>query len=538
MRRRLPLCATLVVLLLAGTALWAERKPAPVPTREGRSASIEGPVFLRVPVGKKGGIPAAALKYTGDAENAKAIEKLNPRPRKGRTLEVRIPLELLLPAFRLEALSALFPKDKRTASGWDHVWGESPLGEEETWDDVALWFSGSRRFSSKLRQANSGAGRRPKSGSTVHLPAGLLIPALLEIPGPPPAPGPGLPPGGPEPKPAAPPHKEPAVPPQAPPGFIGPPPPPATGEETPQTPPDFIGPPWPPPAAGEAPPPTPGGPQPPAEGPGTPPGPVPSPLTYGQDDQGPYAIYNLQAGEALYSAVVVRFTGNMDADDVNALALEYAKRSGIEDVHSIPVGFPVKIPLDDLLPQYLPQSDSRYVDWAKKQAEVGQFTNTYKNSALEGVVIILDPGHGGLDRGAMKNGVWEDSYVYDITCRIREGLEKRTKARVLMTILEPDLGYKPRDKEKLTPNKGSVILTHPWFAPKSSDETRVEVNLRWVLANQYFERLTKEGIDPQRVIFTSVHADSLHPSLRGTMFYIPGVAYRNERWCVAGVQYD
>jgi N-acetylmuramoyl-L-alanine amidase len=44
-------------------------------------------------------------------------------------------------------------------------------------------------------------------------------------------------------------------------------------------------------------------------------------------------------------------------------------------------------------------------------------------------------------------------------------------------------------------------------------------------------------VDPHRVVFTSIHADSLHPSLRGTMFYIPGNDYRQEKWCLGGDTY-
>ncbi|OYV98818.1 MAG: hypothetical protein B7X11_05810, partial [Acidobacteria bacterium 37-65-4] len=261
-------------------------------------------------------------------------------------------------------------------------------------------------------------------------------------------------------------------------------------------------------------------------------------MTYGKDAQGEYAIYRLQAGEALYSAVAVRFTGTVGAEDVNALAGEIARRSGIANVTGIPVGYPVKIPLEDLLPQYLPRSSPQYQAWAQNQSELGRVANTYKSAVLEGVVVILDPGHGGLDRGAMAHGVWEDSYVYDIACRMRDILEMRTKERVLLTMLVPELGYRPLDKSKLKPNKGAVVLTHPWFNQTSSVETKVEVNLRWHLANQYFERLQKEGVDPQRVVFTSIHADSLHPSLRGSMFYIPGTGYRPARWCSSGENYE
>lgn len=522
------------LLLCAFLALptFGTRNPKPVPTREGRSAAVEALLFLRVPYPKKGGLKAVATKYTGLEANLRALEKHNPQARKKRTASVRIPVELLLPAYRLEALTALLPQDKRVAGGWEHRWGTSPLGEDETWEDLALWMTGSRAKASSLRSANPGAGRKPKKGAAVLVPETLLLKAYEEIAVPkasratPPQAGPGQGTAG------APPPADQAI--QKPPQEA--PTPPLVG---PPAPPPLVAPPAPP----QTPVPEPSGPGLPAP-PGTlPPAGLPQdagapPLEYGSDERGRYALYRLQAGEALYSAVVVRFTGNVDADEVNALAAEYARRSGIEDVHTIPVGYPVKIPIGDLLPQFLPADDPRFSAWAKKQEEVGRITNTYKSTALEGVVVVLDAGHGGLDRGAMKHGVWEDSYVYDIVCRIREGLERQTKARVLMTVLEPGLGYKPQDKSKLAPNKGAVILTHPWFGQKSREETKVEVNLRWVLTNQYYLRLQKEGIDPHRVVFTSVHADSLHLSLRGSMFYIPGDDYRSERWCVSGPAYE
>ncbi len=82
-------------------------------------------------------------------------------------------------------------------------------------------------------------------------------------------------------------------------------------------------------------------------------------LVFGADAKGRYAVYRLRKGEALYSAVVVRFTGRLDAADVNELALKLAERSGIADVHAIPVGYPVKIPLDVLSDEFLPKDDAR-----------------------------------------------------------------------------------------------------------------------------------------------------------------------------------
>ncbi|MEW5764660.1 MAG: N-acetylmuramoyl-L-alanine amidase family protein [Acidobacteriota bacterium] len=481
--------------LLALCALAGAAPPKAVPTQQGRRAVVEGPVFLRVPLTAQGGLNAATVTFTGSAGNLAAVQKYNP-VRKGRRLrEARIPLSLLRPAYAREALIGLFPDDRRTAGGWEHVWATGPKGAQETWADLARWFTEGAKNAGAIEAANRAAGRRPRKGAKVLIPDGLLLPSIRALDAPAPPAGPGLPGSS---------GPESATPPDAP------------SEVAPSP-----------------------GPEAAASGPEDRPAAAPVPtLEYGSDGEGPYALYRLQAGEALYSAVVVRFTGNVNAEDVNALAREVARRSGIADVTSIPVGFSVKIPLDDLLPQFLPPEDPRFRAWAENQAELKGVTNTYKSAVLDGVVVVLDPGHGGLDRGAMKHGVWEDSYVYDISCRIRETLERRTKARVLMTLLVPELGHRPQDKTRLSPNTTAVILTHPWFKQTSREETKVEVNLRWHLANQYFLRLQKEGVDPQRIVFTSVHADSLHPSLRGSMFYIPGDSYRSTRWCSSGPAYE
>jgi N-acetylmuramoyl-L-alanine amidase len=480
----------LLGLLLLAFASGAFAKTAAssvvsVPTKQGRRAVIEGDLYLRVPVPRKGGLRAVAARYTGDPGDDELIAKANPARRGKRLSEARIPFDLLSQPYADEVIGALFPKDRRSENGWDHYWTRG------SWSDLARWFSRDAKSGPNLKEANRKV-RRLRQGERIFIPYGLLGEAFRhfgqkaeEEQAPPPKPAAEEP----KPKPEA-----------APPETATPPRPPAATE---QAPPDAVR----------------------------------SLLSYGQDKEGRYAIYKLQAKEALYSAVVVRFTGNVDAADVNALAMQIAKRSGISDVTAIPVGFPVKIPLDNLLPQYLPQDDSRYQAWLQNQDETAAVRNPIRSEALDGVVVILDAGHGGLDRGAVKNGVWEDSYVYDIVCRIHEGLEKRTKARVLLTLMDPSLGLKPQDKEGLTPNTGAVILTHPWFHQESTSETKVEVNLRWYLANQYYERLVKEGLDPGRIVFTSVHADSLHPSLRGSMFYVPGTPYRSTKWSQAGGAY-
>ena len=57
------------------------------------------------------------------------------------------------------------------------------------------------------------------------------------------------------------------------------------------------------------------------------------------------------------------------------------------------------------------------------------------------------------------------------------------------------------------------------------DDVVVGVHLRWYLANSIFSRALRKGVPKEKVVFLSIHADSLHPSLRGAMAYVPAERY-------------
>ncbi len=51
------------------------------------------------------------------------------------------------------------------------------------------------------------------------------------------------------------------------------------------------------------------------------------------------------------------------------------------------------------------------------------------------------------------------------------------------------------------------------------------MNLRWYLANSIYRREVRAGVDPDKIVFLSIHADARHPSLGGVMVYVPGARY-------------
>ena len=253
-------------------------------------------------------------------------------------------------------------------------------------------------------------------------------------------------------------------------------------------------------------------------------------LVYASDAKGAYAGYRLKPGEALYSAVVLRFTGRTAPDDVEALARSIATRSGVRAFTDIPAGWLIKIPLDVLEPEFLPKSDTRRKSIEKATAamerELAARPPTPAKQGLQGVVVILDPGHGGLDPGTMNHSVWEHDYVFDVASRLRRELTAHTGAKVVMTLDETDGASAPSSGDALQANRRRSVLTTPPFLAEDSGETSIAVNLRWYLANSVYRRLVKQGTDPDKIVFVSLHADARHPSLRGAMVYVPGSDYR------------
>lgn len=411
-----------------------------------------------------------AQRYCGNAGLSRRLARANSglrAPQRGRP--VSVPITTLRADLRLAAVHALFPADGRVRLGWRH-WVLAPFGRRsESWDLLAGIFTAGSRRAGRLRRANPELpASAPPRGRPLLIPEAELLSVFRKVPVPTPTPTPTRIPTR---RPTASPTPTATVP------------PPRSISTQPR-------------------------------GGGTRTG----ALTYGHDSRGDYAVYRLQKGEALYSAVVVRFTGQLHAADVNATAREIAKRSKIQDVSSIPIGYPVKIPLDLLLPEYLPAGHPRRVAWEREQGELARFAESVRATDLSGVHVILDSGHGGVDSGAVRHGVWESVYAYDLLCRIKHDLEQHTRASVWPTILDLSRGQQVVHRDVLPPDRDQVLLTHPRFG---LNDTVLGVHLRWYLANDVVHRLRKKGVPASRIVFLSLHADSLHPSVRGAMAYVP-----------------
>ncbi|HEX2121676.1 MAG TPA: N-acetylmuramoyl-L-alanine amidase [Thermoanaerobaculia bacterium] len=409
-----------------------------------------------------------ARRVTGDAANWEDIAAANQADENLKSDQsVRVPFALLRPNLQRAILDTLFPHDKLTPEGWRHVVVGSRGVEGESLWKLAEWFTGDGANYTLIRKANPTQGLSTRKGDVILIPQRLLTAAF----------------GGSSEEENAPKTAAEVRKPQDDPAQRS-----AADEDVPEA------------AA------TLGQPS----------------LTYERGAAEPFAVYRLQKGEALYSSVGIRFTGRVYAKDVNDVLDRIVKFNEIEDVAKLPVGYAVKIPMDLLLPEWLPQDAPARIAQETARAESARAKKRARAAGLSGVHVILDAGHGGRDVGTEHDDVRESTYVYDVACRLKQILEKQSAAKVSMTTKSKSNGFRVKDRNVLAGANDHFVQTTPRYL---LDNAIVGVNLRWYLANSMFRRAMKEGVPREKVVFISIHADSLHPSLRGAMAYIPGAGH-------------
>lgn len=405
-----------------------------------------------------------ARRITGDSERWKDLSILNGMSESLKAGSViRVPLSMLKPALKADVVRALFPKDRLSEEGWIHTVVASGLEGESYWK-IAEWFTGDGANYGHIRKASRTERLSTRQGELVLVPRRLLSAAFVEASSKPPSSASTESPVREESE-------------------------PATGGSAAES-------------ASVA-------------------SRVPPALEYVRTATQPYAVYHLQKGEALYSSVAIRFTGRIHGADVNAAVAKIVDFNSIGNVSRLPVGYGVKIPMEMLTAEFRPIGDPRRIEYEAAKRASARMARRVQARNLSGVHIILDAGHGGRDVGATHGDVWESIYVYDVVARLRQVLSK-TNARVSMTTRPVGSEYRIADSDKLKPSTDHMVLTTP---PYDLSDPVVGVHLRWYLANSIFRRALRAGLAKEKVIFISVHADSLHASLRGAMAYVPGERY-------------
>ncbi len=416
------------------------------------------------------------------------IEDIDARPYSGKR-RVAIPFNHVRPEFQRAALLASFPEDYVDARGWLHkvrFAGDGQRQGQETLWSLSEWLTGNGFSQTRIAEINRLPQRSLQAGQVILFPADMLIP-IMRRPTPNRTPLPT--PRGVSEAPASP-TPAPAPLPLTPPADNG------NGLATEfHDDPDTL-------------------------------------LSFGEDAEGPYALYTLRPGDAsLYTPVVVRFTDYRENADILEACDIIQQRSGIRDVHDMEIGQPVKIPMYMLSARYQPKGSDARAQYEATLREAERIRRDHVSARdLDGVVVILDPGHGGADPGAdgRKLGISliEDEINYDIAVRIREILLRETRAKVYMTLRDRSQGFTPTNATRFTHDEDEELTTTP---PYNNAVSKYSLNLRSQIAAHIYREETAAGVDPRKILFTSIHCDALfNAQLRGAMIYIPGWQYRKD----------
>jgi len=462
-----------LVVLLCGAPLFAEQRSAALSSGGRVLLDDDHAIILSVQPHKGDAWSRLALRTTGKAGNWKSLAELNGMQGQLMTERpVRVPLSMAKPELQRLMLRELFPGDRETPTGWVHkvILGGND-GEGESLWRIAEWFTGDGANYSIIKSANAANRLLTKKGDLIVIPRTILSPHFQ--------------PAGEGKRPVAEAEDDPAEIALAKSTRVtsrvaNQPIPSLTVEAS-------------------------------AYGPGV--------LAYGDAGGRPVAVYRLKKGEALYSSVAIRFTGRVYARDVSEVVDQIVRFNGIENVSRIPAGFPVQIPMELLLPEFRPRNDPRRLEQEESRRESARIVKRVKAKDLKGVHVILDAGHGGRDVGTSHGDIWESDYVYDLVCRLKDLLENKTQARVWVTTRSASSGYRIANANVIPRQTDHIVLTSPSY---QLDNPIVGVHLRWYLANSILTRLTRKSVAAEKVVFLSIHADSLHPSLRGAMVYVPG----------------
>tara|TARA_B100000945_G_scaffold286792_1_gene257924 strand:- start:636 stop:2480 length:1845 start_codon:yes stop_codon:yes gene_type:complete len=287
---------------------------------------------------------------------------------------------------------------------------------------------------------------------------------------------------------------------------------------------------------------------------------VKSPLKLKKNKLGKwFAQYQMQAGDTLYSSVVVRFTGRLLNDEVNLIANQLLKLNNISEAKLIQNHQNIKIPLELLSEEYIGSDKNKNLlkkkptslknvekvqtkkpnslkkvsknhkdkKINKKPNKISRKSNYSDKKNVFKLHVILDSGHGGGDPGAIagskKNNdlIYEDEVVYDISRRVTQ-LMRHHGIIVHNTLTDPNQ-KKPIRVLSHKHDKDEQLLVTPRYLNRNS---RTGANMRVYLVNHIFNKLKKKKVPKENIMFISLHGDALHSSLRGAMVYYPDRRFR------------
>lgn len=139
-------------------------------------------------------------------------------------------------------------------------------------------------------------------------------------------------------------------------------------------------------------------------------------------------------------------------------------------------------------------------------------------SKLDGVLVVIDPGHGGLDDGASGyvdgQRVVEDEHVYDVALRLRD-MVRADGGHAVLTISDRSQ-QRPRNNRPgryLADDRGEVVIGNGCAPLRAGTEC---LNARIAAG-----RLSAKRYPHHRVVWISIHYDVGGASTEGAVVIVP-----------------
>jgi N-acetylmuramoyl-L-alanine amidase len=269
-----------------------------------------------------------------------------------------------------------------------------------------------------------------------------------------------------------------------------------------------------------------------------------------------YAAYTVAQDDTLYS-LLLRFTDRERADELNRMSGLLLKLNGLRDEERLPVGRRLRIPLEWISEEFRggavpsvarlepprPAPPKRTAPTAPTTPPAHPLRRARPprpGKAFEPMHVIIDPGHGGADPGAVygrrgaHDHVIEHEVAYDVAQRLAALLQPRG-FEVHLTVNDPKHQY-PMARLSTAALGAEQVRVNPPYRMASA---RVAVNMRVFLVNALYRQLTeRQGVAPEHVVLVSIHGDALAPTLRGAMVYYPDHRLRRREFSPHGRVYS
>ena len=264
-----------------------------------------------------------------------------------------------------------------------------------------------------------------------------------------------------------------------------------------------------------------------------------------------YALYAVEPNETLYS-ILIRFTDREQADEINRLSALMVRLNRLRSPERVRPGKVLRIPLEWISEDFLigrPEGSAPQIALQPAQPPSARPVPPARPTVrpappkrpvpgFSPIHVILDPGHGGVDPGAVygsrKKGdlMYEHEVVFDIALRLTQLLE--TRGHRVYPLVRDAQQTQPLETLSMAKLGKEVLLTTP---PYPMTSVHVAVNLRVYLVDAIYRRLIQQGVLPEQIVLLSIHGDALAPTLRGAMIYYPDFRLRTPEFGPKGRPY-